>query len=233
MEIVAAAMDIMGVDDDTVELLLGDYRQAIDKKVFESMDISGIDDLRTMLNGVADAANDGKAALKDIETAWDLVMTAGSTEELRARLDEIKPLVQNAVQKLKSAAAAFGDKKTAPIDDGNDDPSATELNGKLYKDIVNGVTIKKSGDTVWATVDNEIATGTSGESYVTVTQSNNTIDSIQVRGLDVNTAKLNEFTANFTSGTDITVALLRQYQASAVRRHEYRQYVGIRNGRRR
>ena len=211
MEIVAAAMDIMGVNDDTVELLLGDYRQAIDKKVFESMDISGIDDLRTMLNGIADAANDGKAAFKDIETAWDLVMTAGSTEELRARLDAIKPLVQNAVQKLKSAAAAFGDKEPAPIDDGTDDPSATELNGKLYKDIANGVTIKKSGDTVWATVNNNIATGTSGESYVTVTQSNNTIDSIQVRGLDVNTAKLNEFTANFISGTDIEVALPADY----------------------
>ncbi|MDE6401058.1 MAG: hypothetical protein K2L54_00420, partial [Clostridiales bacterium] len=67
---------------------------------------------------------------------------------------------------------------------------------------------------IWATVEIEIATGTSGTSYVTVTQSNNTIDIIQVRGLDVNTAKLKEFTANFTAGEDITVALPSDYNTS-------------------
>ncbi|MDE6401821.1 MAG: hypothetical protein K2L54_04320, partial [Clostridiales bacterium] len=182
MEIVAAAMDIMGVNADTVELLLGEYRQAIDKTVFESLDLGGVVDLRAMLNGVADAVNDGKAALKDVKSAWNLVMTAGSTENLRSRLDDIKPLIENAITKIQSAIAAFGgDGATATVDDG------TEINGKLYKDIVNGVTIEKNGDTIWATVENEIATGTSGTSYVTVTQSNNTIDIIQVRGLDVNT----------------------------------------------
>ena len=70
MQILAAAMDIIGVNDDTVEMLLGDYRLKLDKKVFESMDISGIDDLRTMLNALANAVDSGKSALADVKTAW-------------------------------------------------------------------------------------------------------------------------------------------------------------------
>ncbi len=211
MEIVAAAMDIMGVNPETVELLLGDYRQSLDKTLFESLDLGGIADLRAALNGVADAVNDGKAALRDLQTAWSLVMTAGSTEELRNRLDDIKPLVNNAMQKLKSAIAAFGD-DDAPAE--QPDQSGAELNGKLYKDIVNGVTLRKDGATVWATVSNEIATGTSGTSYVAVTQTAGTIDSIQVRDLDVNTAKLKDFTAHFTAGEDITVTLPSDYDTT-------------------
>lgn len=206
MEIVAAVMDIMGVDDDTAEMLVGDYRQTIDTSVFDAMEIIGLGDIRDMLDNIAGALKNIKSAKEDLTTAWDLIKTAGdelpedikAVDVLRDRFPEIKKAVGKAISSVKAAIELFGDKNksTTPTQPQN------VINGKLYKDVVNAVSFDKSGDVLSATIKNAIATHTQGTATVNVTQNNGTIDSIEVGGLDVNTARLNGLTALFTAGTD-------------------------------
>lgn len=212
MQIAAAVLDIMGVSDDTVETLLGDYRQQIDKTVFSSMDISGINDLRTVLDGIAAAMRQGVDALNDVKAAWNAVETAGDTDTLIARFPEIKAKLDSAVSTVKSVISAFGG-KARTTDDVSDGNEYKILNGKLYKDVVNGVAIRMDGTRLYAAIDNAITTGASGEATVAVTQNNDKLDSITVGDLDVNTAYLRNFTADFTAGETIDIALPDGYDA--------------------
>lgn len=207
MQIAAAVLDILGVSDDTVETLLGDYRQQIDKTVFSSMDIAGVNDLRVALDGIAAAMHQGVEALNDVKSAWDSVKTAGDTATLRARFPQIKAKLDNALASLKSVIAAFGADAEQDTPNDNDANAHGILNGKLYKDIVNGVSFRIDGNCLNATIDNAITTGASGEATVAVTQSGNKVDSIAVGDLDVNTAYLRNFTANFTAGETVIISL--------------------------
>ena len=218
MEIMAAAMDIMSVNDDTVEMLFGDYRQRIDKTVFESMDIAGLDSIRGMLDSLAAAVNQGKAALGDVEEAWDLVYKAGDVLELINRRDDISAKLDSAIDGIKSIMAMFSSDEETDKEAEKEERSF----GELFKMIVNGIsfeskkTYDESGNAISsylkADVDNEIATQTEGTAHVTVTQSVSNdnkwlLDRIEVGNLDVNTAKLNTFDMKFKAGTDVAVKL--------------------------
>ena len=228
IQIVAAVMDIVGADDETVEYLLGEYRLPVDTDVFDSMAIAGFDTVRNLLDGLAKAVKHVTDALNSVERAIDLINTAGNTDVLRARMDDeveteivngvevttvkslgIKSLLGDAIDKVKNALAEFG--VTVGDDDEEEEVPPTHeykvINGKLFKDIVNGVSFKKTTTTLSATVDNAIATGTDGEATIAVTQTNNVLDSITVSGLDVNTAKLDNFDMEFNAGGQVTITL--------------------------
>ncbi len=213
MQIVATVLDILGMDDEVTEFLVGDYRLNIDKTVFESMDIAGLDSVRVMLANIVDAIHGAENALDHAKNGWNLIATAGSIDGLNARLDDVKAQFGAAIDGLKAALAPF----VKPSDDDaptDDTKPSTEINGKLFKQIVTGVTLKKDDDRIWATVENEITTNTPGRSSITVMQNNNKIDRINVSGLDVNTAKLENFDALFTAGEQVTIALPDDYNTT-------------------
>ena len=224
MQILAAVMDIIGVNDDTVEMLLGDYRLKLDKKVFESMDISGIDDLRTMLNALADAVDSGKSALADVKTAWGLVQNAGDVSGLINSRERITDLLNSAMEKIKTVIGMFSS---------NDDDTPVSTGGsgaELYNMIVGSVrfnsgnVLDADGNVVegktklQAVIDNRLATQTEGTSYVTIAQSKQgektVLDRISVDGLDVNTNLLRTFDMEFKAGADISVALPDGYDTT-------------------
>ncbi|MCH5165970.1 MAG: hypothetical protein J1G01_06180 [Clostridiales bacterium] len=228
MEIVAAVMDILGVDDDTMELLLGDYRVKVDKTVFTSMDIAGLDDVRDLLNNIADAFKFGQSALDDVGAAWDLVMTAGNTEGLRERLDEIKECFERGIKNIKQAIALFNGSDEQEQEQ-PEQPAGGTINGKLFKDIVNGVTLANDSRTIWATIDNAITTNTKGVAAIEVTHSNGTIDSITVTDLDANTTKLDKFTTVFTSGQDIGEITLPDGYNTDTKKAKYSDFANIKH----
>lgn len=200
MQILAAAMDIIGIKDETVEALLGDYRLNIDSSIFDSMDIVGLDGIKTMLDDLVVKIDDFKNALASVTKAVDLINTAGSIEVLKTRLDDIEFYLSQAISALGinlgtnvSAASATD----APVFDAD---------GSMFKKIVNGVTLKKDASHLWADVDNSITTGAAGTANVTVTQNNSVIDSITIANLDADTAFI-DGSVHFTAGqtVDITV----------------------------
>ncbi len=215
MQIAAAAFDIIGVDDDIVDMLLGEYRLDIDTSIFDSMDIAGLDTIKDTLTksvGAVQYVKDGIAAAKD---GWNSIATAGSIEELRKRLNDVKAKFGNAVELIKTAVSLFTAESAAidgsPVET-TDEPTA--LNGELFKQIVNGITLEKTDAHIRATVDNSITTGADGDAAVTVTQSNKRIDGINVNGLDVNTAKLQNFDVKFTAGGNVDIALPDGYNTT-------------------
>lgn len=228
MQILAAAMDIMGVNDETVEMLLGDYRLNIDKTVFESMDIAGIDELRQMLNGLADAVNSAKAAFADIKSAWNLVYNAGDVSGLIDSREQITELLESGIEKLKAVIGMFssGDEEKEL----NKKDRSGKSGAELYNMIVNAVSFGSGavldadknpveGKTqLQAVIDNEIATQTEGTSYVTVAQTKQgdktVLDRVSVDGLDVNTNLLRTFDMEFKAGTDMTVTLPDGYDTT-------------------
>lgn len=235
MQLVAAVMDIMGVDDDTVELLVGDYRQQIDTTVFDAMAIVGLEPIRDMLNALADAVQNAKSALADAKSAWQLIYNAGSIEGLSDRLPEIKKYLANAVQKIKTAIAAFGNGGDETDDNGEQkelpelpdpaepteptEPESSEtepvmINGKLYNDIVTGVSFRKTETTLAAIIDNSLTTQTEGSAAVTVTHNAAAIECVEVDNLDVNTAKLDRFETKFTAGVEVDIDIPADYDSS-------------------
>ena len=207
MEIVAMVMDIVGADDATVNELLGDYRLPIDTSVFDSMSIAGFDSVRTILDGAVKALNEAKLALADAETAWDRFQNAGSVESLvdelttdDAQTVAIKNLISSAIDHVKDAIAAFGS-------DDNAERETVEFNGALYEKVVTAVEFGTDGDTLFADVSNDIATGTSGKAKVSVTSTNDKINRIGVSKLDVNTAALDTFDMRFAPTQNITISI--------------------------
>ncbi len=214
LQIAAAALDIIGIDDGIVDMLLGDHRLDIDTSIFDSMDIAGLDTIKdtlTKLVGAVQYVKDGIAAAKD---GWNSIATAGSIEELRKRLDDVKAKFGSAVELIKTAVSLFTAESTSSDALPPVSGEPTELNGELFKQIVNGVTLRKDDTHIWATIDNTITTGADGDAAVTVTQSDNKIDGINVSGLDVNTAKLQNFDISFTAGKPVEVALPDNYNCT-------------------
>ncbi len=238
MQLLAAVMDMVGAKDETVEYLLGEYRLPIDTDVFDSMAIAGFGSVRDMLDGLAQAVIHVKDALADAKAAINLINTAGSVDNLRARMDDvtetetvdgveitvvkqrgIKSYLAAAVENVKLAIAAFGqDDATVepePEPDAAPELDYTVLNGELFKKIVNGVRFVKTDNSIGAIIDNAITTDTDGEAVVEITQNNGTVDSITVSGLDLNTAKLDNFDMRFTAGMPVDISLPDDYASPA------------------
>ena len=214
MEIVAAFMDILSVDDRTVESLLGKYRLDIDKTVFESMNIAALDTIRDLINNAAKAFDQAKLALADIKSALDVIYSQDTditTLIRQLRNDEnddgtptVRSYISSAIEYLTTAIGYFsGDAEDA------EEPEAqeSELNGALYGKVVNAVAFVYETGRLTANVDNNIATGTEGTAVVSVDQDGDKIDTIAVSNLDVNTAKLNKFEMVFTAGREFKITV--------------------------
>lgn len=195
MQILAAVMDIIGVDEKTAEQLVGAYRQPIDVSLFKSMDIKGLDGVKIMIEQLADGLNGAKTALGEIKSAINIVNTAGSTDALRARIDDIKAHVAAAIKALGIKQTNKKPDKGAPVD------------GTLFKRITDGVKFGYDQTTLWANVDNALTTGHDRDdaAHIAVVHSDNTIDGIEVQNLDAKTAMV-DMSARFTSGQEVTFA---------------------------
>lgn len=205
MQILAAVMDIIGVDEQTAEQLVGAYRQPIDVSLFKSMDIKGLDGIKTMIEQLADGINDAKTAMAELNAAVDIVKTAGSVDALRARLDEIKAHIAAALEAV-GANGSINEKPEvgAPID------------GTLFKRVTDGVRFGYDATTLWADVDNALTTGHDRDdaAHIAVVHSDNTIDGIAVRNLDAETAMV-DMDARFTSGHEVSFATADEIHAKA------------------
>ncbi|MDE7164901.1 MAG: hypothetical protein K2O04_05720 [Clostridiales bacterium] len=213
MEIVAAVLDILSVDDQTVESLLGKYRLDIDKTVFNSMSIAGLDSITELLNNLIKAVDEAKLALGDVKDVLSIVYAENDIMNLIAQFRDdkdddgnptAKTLLSNAIDKVKTIIAYFAT-DDGETDDEQEEPNADDnkINGALFGKVVNAVSFASTGDALSAKVSNEIATGTKGDAIVEVTSNGNKINSIGVDNLDVNTAKLNTFDLQFTAGEDL------------------------------
>lgn len=212
MQIVAAALDIIDVNDKTMTELLGDYRLDIDTTVFDSMSIAGLNDIKVQIDNVAKAVEHGKAAIGEIKAAWNAVIGAGSVDGLKAKLEDIGAMMENAKASLDLAVAALGIKKShAP-----EQKEMTEINGELFKNIATGVAFSHADGALSANIQNSLTTGASGTAAVSATSVNDRITAVEVDGLDVNTKLLQTFKASFTSGNALDIALPADYQSDSM-----------------
>ncbi len=202
LQILAAAMDIIGVDDATVEKLLGDYRQKeISTKIFDSMDIIGLDPLKSLLDGFVKAIDEVKSALFDAQNALNTFNTAGSMNNLRSKLGEIKQSLSSAINHIKSAIEAFGI-NLKKKDDAPAQPDSGAITGEKVKSVTDGITFKRGVGTISADIDNSLTTGATGKANITVSETASTITGIDIKNLDVNTALIGGNIA-FVSGQDV------------------------------
>lgn len=211
MQILAAVMDIIGVNEKTAEQLVGKYRQPIDVSLFKSMDIKGLDGIKTMIEQLADKLNGAKTAFAEAKTAISLVKTAGSTDTLRARIDEINKHVNAAIN-------ALGIKKKSDANPAKGAP----VDGTLFKRITDGVKLGYDPTTVWADVDNALTTGHDRDdaAHIAVVHSDNTINGIAVQNLDAKTAMV-DMNAMFKSGQEVVFATAEAILAKADDRVTY------------
>ncbi len=225
MQLAAAVMDILGVDKDVSDQLLGDYKQTLDTSVFESMNIAALNGISSAIENIVKAANHGTTALDLIADAWDIFYNVdtkykndydGDTaiDKLNSALPDILDLATKAMTEINKAAALFG------MDVGPDEPEIPSddretVSGALYNKIVNGLTFTNTDGVLKATVDGKLITDTDTvDANVAVTQSNNRIDSITVKDLDVNTALLKTFNAPFTSGQEVNISLPENFDGN-------------------
>lgn len=189
---------------------------------------------------------------------------------LKARLDDtadndgnvtakgIKSYIADALSKVRSAIDLFGGQNTTTPDGGdganngvqgqNDEPIApdeqeiTLVDGKVFHDIVTGVSFGKTVEgnvtTISAKVSNEITTGTTvgstepAEVSVAKTKGEDdryTIDRIIVDRLDVNTALLNKFDMQFTAGKEVSVDLPADYDSKVPNGMTYSNFANIKH----
>lgn len=220
LQMVAAVLDILSVDDATVESLLGNYRLDIDKTVFESMAIAGLDKITDLLNNLIKAIDEAKAALSDAKAAWNRIQDA---EDLDALIYEalndttkngenatVKAYLDSAISHLKAAIALF---KTDEEQTETPEEPDNKLNGALVGKVVNSVYFRSADSKLSAYVDNAVATGTDGWAVVSVTSENDKVNDIGVTNLDVNTAKLNTFDMSFAPTQNVTVTVPDDYKS--------------------
>lgn len=224
MELVAAVMDILDANDSLLEELLGKYRLPIDTTVFDSMDIAGLAKVRTLINNVVAAIGEAKLGLADIMKVWNAISSAPNIDSIvNAFIAEgeqsLRASLDSAIAHIKAAIGFF---KTT----GNDGESAAAdednaINGALFDKVVNAVgffassteTDGVTGSVLGAILDNEYATGTKGETDISVYGSENKIDRISINtdgkrdGLDANTARVNLFDMKFTTGQSVSVVI--------------------------
>lgn len=228
MQMIAAVMDIIGVNDATIDALLKDYRLPIDTTVFDSMAIDGIDSIRALLDGAARAVDEIKAALKDVKNAWSRFQTAGSIDALVSELTDdgadetIKSLLSNALSHIKTAIAQF---KT---EDDTIKRDTEMFNGAVYGKVVGSVEFGTEGNDLFANVSNEIATGTEGWAKVSVTSENNKVTAVGVDNLDVNTAKLNTFDLRFAATQNIEINIPDDYTVAGSK-ESYSDFANIKH----
>lgn len=228
MQIVAAVMDILNVDEDTIATLIpAEYRTAIDSTVFDSMDIAGLDKIAGVLNSIADLINNAKAGVADFKDGWELFKNAGSIDGLNAEITEtaedgtektdtrvnfIKSYFKNALSYVSSAMSDLD----AIMGKSSGSEITVDAVAEMYKKVVNGVTLtlKQTAASegspaltvLGADVQNAITTGGTGAANIKVTESDGTIDKIAIQNLDVKSAVINAG-INFVSGQNVEIAL--------------------------
>ena len=188
MQILAAVMDIIGVDDDTVEELVGPYRLPIDTSVFEHMSIMGLDSVKDLLNTLASTINKAEIALDEIITAVDIIKNAGSFDGLRDSLDDIKSHISAAVE-------LFG----ISLDTDDEQYEGSAVDGSMFKRIVGGVAFGNDEYNLWADIANEITTGADGIAKINVTSDGNVLNEVSVHNLDALTSHVDMF-VSFVAG---------------------------------
>ncbi len=220
LQMVAAAMDIVGAHE-AAESLLSDYRLTTDTSVFDSMKIQGFEPIKNMLIDLANKVDCAKYAVKYGKKALDIVMNAGSINNLRAGIPDIKTYVGVAVDSLKGKLPKEDEKGnliiepkkpetkptqdtatyTAPL------PSGTMIDGTQIAGILKGIALGADNTHVWANIDNALTVKGSklGKAKVAVTQSGGMIDSVKVENLDGKNALVTA-DVKFVSGKEVTVA---------------------------
>ncbi|MCH5156056.1 MAG: hypothetical protein J1F69_05555 [Clostridiales bacterium] len=208
MQIVAAVLDILGADDDTIDTLLKDYRLDIDSSVFDYMSISGLDEISDMIDNLVKALEEAKQALSYGKSAWNRLQNAEDLDALIREMTSetaddgnatIKSCLDSMIDHIKAAIALFG---TEDEEDTEEDEQSA-VNGALVGKVVNSVYFTSENSVLSAHVNNAVATGTEGWAAVSVTSANNTINDIGVTNLDVNKAKLNKFDMQFAPITEV------------------------------
>lgn len=191
LQILAAVMDIIDVDDDTMDTLFGDNRLNIDTSLFSSMSIIGLDSIKTTINDLASTVKKLETAIGELGDAWDIIKNAGTMDTLKGKsvLAEIK-------NHLEAALCAF---KTDKAEDDKSQPKGGPMDGSLLKRIVNGVTFTVDETALCAEVKNEITTGGNGTANITVARSDGKLDAISISNLDVNTARI-DASVSFVAG---------------------------------
>ncbi len=195
MQILAAAMDIIDVDDATVEALVGKYRQPIDTTIFSSMDIMGLDGIKNMLNTLASGIQKAEVALGEVKAAVDIVNNAGSFDGLKESFGDIKNHIKTAIEQF---ATKNENNNKEPI-------NGSAIDGSVFKHIVGGVAFGKDDANLWADVSNEITTGASGVAKVNVSNDGNAINGISISNLDVKTAHV-DMDVKFSAGCEVTMS---------------------------
>ncbi|MDE6029184.1 MAG: hypothetical protein K2F90_02540 [Clostridiales bacterium] len=220
LQMVTAVLEILNADGDVINDLFGNYKLDMDTSVFEFMAIAGLDDAKQMVNNLLLALDEAKLALADAKAAWNRIQTAEDLDALiydvlhdESKLDQTptaKAYLDSAISHIKAAVALFkteeDDAEQAP-EDGN------RLNGAIVGKVVNSVYFNSKDSVMSAFVDNAVATGTEGWAIISVTSADDKINDIGVKNLDVNTAKLNEFTMSFAPTHNVTVTIPDDYTA--------------------
>ena len=194
MQIVAAVMDIIGVDDETAEALVGSYRLPIDKTVFGYMSIAGLDKVKTVLNDLASALNNATVAIDEVKTAVDLITNAGSFDGLKNSLDEIKDHIAAAVE-------LFG----ISLNDEENEYVGAAVDGSMFKRIVGGVAFGYEDNNLWADISNEITTGADGTAKIIVYSDGNVLNEVSVTNLDAATSRV-DMDVKFVAGGTVKMS---------------------------
>ena len=232
MQIVAAVLDILGADDDTIDALLKDYRLDIDSSVFDYMSISGLDEISGLIDNLVKALEEVKSALGYGKTAWNRLQNAGSIDALIGELmsdgeeQNIKSCLDGMIDHIKAAIALF---KTDDEGDDEQEPEDNKLNGALVGKIVNSVYFRSADDKLSAYVNNAVATGTDGWAAVSVTSADEKVNNIGVTNLDVNKAKLNTFDMQFAPITSIISVEIPADYTDEITQNDKLRYANLAN----
>ncbi len=223
MEILAAAMQIMSVDPDIIDALVGDYTTGIETSLFDSMDIEALGSIKTKIEEIAGRVNGAMLALADIGKAWELVHKADSAtdpiEALKKSLDDTlapdgETVTELGIKSLiKSALANLGIKINLNQNTPKGTGVETVYDGSAVKNILGAISLSKSGDNISASVDNALTTNKvqTGIAKIDVMQGKNAdgvmlINGIKIANLGIGQSTL-DVDATFTAGgaVDITI----------------------------
>lgn len=199
MQMACAVMQIMDVDPDVINSLMGDYKTEIDVSFFKSMKIAGLDSVKAMLEELADKIDGIETALADFNKAWEKIENAGTIDGLKAQWNDktnedgdvtekgIKTSLLDTLATIKGLIPEKDKEETSTLDI----PA-------LIHGIATGVTLTKNGDDIKATVDNELTvpdTELEGSAIVEVKQSKHNgrilLDGFEIENLDVSSAVIN------------------------------------------
>lgn len=258
---VFGSMDINGLGD--IKEMIDDIAKAVQKIVGtgdedQNTESGALDDIKSAWK-LFYSAGDHDIAV--VDNKGEEVTIKKGIDVLKYRLEDvkdkdgnvtakgIKSYIKDALSKVQGAIDLFGGNKTTTPNAGNETPKVqiqsdepteneeseiTLVDGKVFHDIVTGVSFGKTEGktdedegktvtTISANVSNEITTGTTvgntepATVSVAKTQGEDdryTIDRIIVKRLDVNTALLNEFDMQFTAGKEVSIDLPDNYESN-------------------